>query len=312
MIRARLGWIVVVVAAAALIAWVASNTYWTSVKVPLAPKGEAATNFFYIREKFAQALGAQTQWSRDLRLPPTHGIAYVTMFDWDLLPERRKRFEQWVESGGRLVIDGSLITSIDALETWSGIGQTARPKARKEQRAQIDSGSMCYPFREDGTEESYLTCDLLTSRTLTTHRKLEWGLRDEDSNLQGARVHIGRGSVTIITGMPFIDRALLAGDNGRLFVAATQLRRGDVIYFFSESEQASLLELALRFGWPVLCLIGVALALAIWRASIRFGPRALTTETARRSLAEQIRGTGQFTMRIGSAGALHAATARLE
>ena len=105
MTRERLGWIVVVLAATALIAWVASNTYWTTVKVPLPPKGEAATNPFYIREKFAQALGAHTQWSRDLRLPPPNGIAYVTMLDWDLLPERRKRFEHWVESGGRLVVE---------------------------------------------------------------------------------------------------------------------------------------------------------------------------------------------------------------
>ena len=37
MTRERLGWIVVVLAAAALIAWVASNTYWTSVQVPLPP-----------------------------------------------------------------------------------------------------------------------------------------------------------------------------------------------------------------------------------------------------------------------------------
>lgn len=311
MIRERLGWIVVVVAAAAIIAWVASNTYWTSVKVPLPPKGEAATNPFYIREKFAQALGARTQWSRDLRLPPTNGVVYVTMLDWDLLPERRKRFEQWVESGGRLVVDGSLIASTDALETWSGIGQAARPESKKQlKRPQTDFGSACYPYSEDMSGDSYHLCDLYSNKTLEAHRKLEWGLRDDDSNLQGARVRVGRGSVTIITGVPFIDRALLAGDNGRLFVAATQLRRVDVIYFFSESDQASLLELAIRFGWPVLCLVGVALALGIWRASIRFGPMAPPTQTARRSLAEQIRGTGQFTMRIGSAGALHAATAR--
>jgi hypothetical protein len=231
------------------------------------------------------------------------------MLDWDLLPQRRKRFEQWVESGGRLVIDGSLITSTDALGTWSGIEHSDRVVSKKKQ-AKDDSGSMCYPFSEDGTRESYLLCDLLTPKALTAHRKLEWGLRDDESNLMGARVRIGRGSVTFITGVPFIDRALLAGDNGRLFVATTQLRRGDVIYFFSESDQASLLELAVRFGWPVLWLIGVALGLAIWRGSIRFGPLAPPTETARRSLAEQIRGTGQFTMRIGSAGALHAATAR--
>jgi hypothetical protein len=308
MTRERFGWIVVVLAAAALIAWVASNTYWTSVKVPLPPKGEAATNPFYIREKFAQALGARTHWARDLSLPPTSGVVYISMLDWDLLPQRRKRFEQWVESGGRLVIDSTLITSTDALETWMGVGHQSRVEPKKKPK--LNPEDICLPYDEDGTKDSYLVCEMVSNIAIVPHRKLEWGLRDQESNLEGARVRVGRGSVTVLTGSPFTGRSLFSGDNGRLFVATTQLRRGDVIYFFSESDQASLLELAVRFGWPVLCLIGVALALAIWRGSIRFGPLAPPTETARRSLAEQIRGTGQFTMRIGSAGALHAATAR--
>jgi hypothetical protein len=309
MTRERLGWIAVVLAAAALLTWVARNTYWTSVKVPLPPQGEAATNPFYIREKFAQALGARTHWARDLLLPPTRGIVYISMLDWDLLPERRKRFEQWVESGGRLVIDSSFITGADAFQNWAGIGYDTRVEP-KNTKPRFAPASQCPRYAEDGKGDSYLVCDMNTVTVLTSHRKLEWGLRDGESNLHGARVRVGHGSVTVITGVPFSGQRLLSADNARLFVATTQLRRGDVIYFFTESDQASLLELAVRFGWPVLCLIGVALALAIWRGSVRFGPMAPPTETARRSLAEQIRGTGQFTMRIGSAGALHAATAR--
>jgi hypothetical protein len=308
MTRERLGWAVLVLVAAALLTWIARNTYWTSVQVPLPPKGEAATNPFYIREKFAQALGARTHWARDLRLPPATGIVYISMLDWDLLPQRRKRFEQWVESGGRLVIDSTLITSTDALATWMGVSH--EPRVEPKTKPKLGPTSACSAYDEDGTTDSYLVCDMISNIAIVPHRKLEWGLRDRDSNLEGARVRVGRGSVTVLTGAPFSGRVLLSGENGRLFVATTQLRRGDVIYFFSESDQASLLELAVRFGWPVLCLIGVALALAIWRGSVRFGPMAPPIEAARRSLAEQIRGTGQFTMRIGSAGALHAATAR--
>src|ERR1700759_28444 len=117
MTRERIGWAITALLFLALIAWGARNTYWTTVKVPLPPKGEAATNPFYIQEKFAQALGAHTHWSRDFSLPPPKGIAYVSMLDWDLLPERRKRFEQWVEGGGRLIIDSTLISSTLALET---------------------------------------------------------------------------------------------------------------------------------------------------------------------------------------------------
>jgi hypothetical protein len=308
MTRERTGWALLGLVVVALLVWVARNTYWTSIKVPLPPKGEAASNPFYIQEKFAQALGARTRWSRDFSLPPANGIAYVSMLDWDLLPQRRDRFEHWVQSGGRLIIDSSLIRSTSALETWSGIGSKSRLEPKPKPR--FAEASRCVTFDDNGSADTYLVCEFLSDIAFDPHRKLEWGLRDQEHNLEIARVRVGRGTVTFIAGAPFSGRSLFSGDNGRLFVAVTQLRRGDVIHFLTESQQPTLLELALRSGWPVLSLIITALALGIWRGSTRFGPMAPPTETARRSLAEQIRGTGQFTMRIGSAGALHAATAR--
>jgi hypothetical protein len=53
-----------------------------------------------------------------------------------------------------------------------------------------------------------------------------------------------------------------------------------------------------------------AIALALWRNSARFGPLANEPPTARRSLAEQIRGTGQFALRHGDGESLHAASLR--
>jgi hypothetical protein len=51
-------------------------------------------------------------------------------------------------------------------------------------------------------------------------------------------------------------------------------------------------------------------ALALWRGAVRFGPLAAPQHGARRSLAEQIRGTGQFALRHGSGQSLHAACVR--
>ena len=101
-----------------------------------------------------------------------------------------------------------------------------------------------------------------------------------------------------------------AGDHPRLFVAATQLRRGDTLQFLTEEDQASIVSLTWRFGAPAVLLLLAVVALALWRAGPRFGPRIAATETARRSLAEQIRGTGQFALRFGGGEALYAATLR--
>jgi len=93
-------------------------------------------------------------------------------------------------------------------------------------------------------------------------------------------------------------------------VTAAQLQRGDIITFLTEEDHASLLRLLWRFGAPAALLLLAGVALALWRASPRFGPRAAPTQSARRSLAEQIRGTGQFALRFGAGAALHAAALR--
>jgi hypothetical protein len=50
--------------------------------------------------------------------------------------------------------------------------------------------------------------------------------------------------------------------------------------------------------------------LLLWRGAMRFGPLEAPPVQARRSLAEQIRGTGEFVLRGGGAPALHAAIVR--
>jgi hypothetical protein len=99
-------------------------------------------------------------------------------------------------------------------------------------------------------------------------------------------------------------------EHAALFVAALQLRRGDRVIFVSEREHTSLLGLIWMYGAPVVVLFLIMLAALLWRGGVRFGPLGAPTDTARRSIAEQIRGTGQFTIRLGGGKALHAAAVR--
>jgi hypothetical protein len=93
-------------------------------------------------------------------------------------------------------------------------------------------------------------------------------------------------------------------------VAALQLRKNDEVHFLSEDEHPSMLTLMWVLGWPVVLLALALIALALWRNSVRFGPLTAEPEKARRSLAEQIRGTGLFVIRFGGGKALHAAAVR--
>jgi hypothetical protein len=130
------------------------------------------------------------------------------------------------------------------------------------------------------------------------------------SGIQALRVEVGRGTVTVINATPFRERSLFEGDHGWLFVAATEMRRGDEVHFMSEDAHASLLALLWQHGAPVVVLALALVALVLWRGGVRFGPLAAAPVAARRSLVEQIRGTGQFALRQGSGDSLHAASVR--
>jgi hypothetical protein len=114
----------------------------------------------------------------------------------------------------------------------------------------------------------------------------------------------------MINGTPFDNDEIFDGDNALLFVAATRLDRGARILFLSEEKSTPLLALMWKHGAPVVLLSLGVIALALWRGSLRFGPPAGVPDPARRSLAEQIVGTGRFTLRFGGGRALHAAAVR--
>jgi hypothetical protein len=241
-------------------------------------------------------------------------------------------------------MDRSLVGGEDLFEEWSGISRRnprQEEAERRRQRAEAGDDEEESEDEEGDDEEeepeslSFLKqpeCRRLTDTTpaaagrsstlarmeicvpsdgsyLTTTREVAWSLRDE-AGTQVLRVNIGKGSVTLINALPFRYRAFLEGDHARLLALATQLRHGDEVHFMSEEEHASILTLMWVYGWPVVLLSVAWIGFALWRNSVRFGPLVAATDTARRSIAEQIRGTGQFVMRFGAGKALHAAAVR--
>ncbi len=298
----------------AISAWIATHTSWDYIEVPTPFKGEAARNPFYAVQRFAQQLGARALWDHVLETPRPDAVVVLSAWNWDVSTGRRERIEHWVESGGRLVVDSSLRRRTKSFEHWSEI----LPSRSKSPYEAGDSMSLrtglCRRLHEyvEGTTmtpRSYLVCSMSKATSLTSSGKIIWTLHD-GSDVQAIRVRKGRGSVTWINATPFGNSHLFDGDDAALFVAASQLRSGDEVHFLSEEKYDSLPVLAWRFGAPVVGLLMLLIVLALWRGSIRFGPLAAVPETARRSLAEQIRGTGYFAMRFGGGESLHSAVVR--
>jgi hypothetical protein len=338
----RIGAVVVVVG---FIAWFCSHLRFTETKVPLPLQGEAITNPYYAAIKLAEQLHAKAAWERIFSVPATDSVILLSNWNWSLSRTRRERIEAWVAKGGRLVVDNSLIGGSEEFEQWVGVShldhskddskedveadtatssddespEETQDEEKKKQKRKLNTRERrlieqfidedCTTLTEDGTTRTLSVCGIDPVVSLTSSRKLVWVLR-RDREIQALRVAVGRGSVTVLNVSPFRYRDFFQGDHPSLFVAATQLHHGDNLFFFTEEDHASLITLTWRFGAPVVLLLAALVALSLWRNTSRFGPLAATPEKARRSLAEQIRGTGQFTLRFGGGRALHAALVR--
>jgi hypothetical protein len=246
-------------------------------------------------------------------MPSPDTVIVLGDWNWSFMPERRQRLEQWVSGGGRLVVSRGPLAD-EEFNSWTGV--------TREKVEARDKKAVCIPGRPCSNEDGWATtdpgrsnrrwviCDLAQLSYLSTTRKVSWQLHDQRSHAQVLRIPVGRGSVTILNADPFEEQGPLCGDNALLFAAATQLHRGDTIEFLSEQDGESLLALIWRYGAPVVGLLAALIALWLWRSGVRFGPLMAVPDAARRSLAEQIRGTGQFTLRFGGGHTLHAAVAR--
>jgi hypothetical protein len=307
----------IVVVLVGIVFWIAQKTYWEDVALPQPLQGEAATNPFYSASHLAASLGARPRWQRVLAsTPPPDAVVVASTWNWGLFPERRTRLESWVASGGRLVLDSSLIGGQRELEEWTGISRYMRTPEQISDNDRKIKWEKCPELtggRPDGAsalEERFAVCVLDRVSGLRAGRRTLWLLRDNSNAIQAERVAVGKGSVTLINAAPFGNRTLLDGDHAALLVAATQLRRGDPVWFVTEEKGASLLSLIWSTGAPVVALLLGLIALWLWRSASRFGPPLAVEEPARRSLAEQIRGIGQFTLRFGGGRALYAAQVR--
>ncbi len=325
--KSRIVPILLIGAIVALFAWIATKLEFVDRTVPVGFKGEAARNPFYAAIRLSEELDADASWEHLLAERPSASVILVSSWNWTLSRARRERLQRWVENGGRLVVDDTLIGDTDVFEKWTGVSdefdeededpddeqpdveRPARPSPEERELLGRIFAHECHPLSEDGSARTFQVCGLSEGRTLRSEKTLAWALRDGD-RIQAIRVAVGRGSVTAINGTPFMRRDFLSGDHARLFVTATQLQRGDRLLFLTEEEQASIVALLWRYGAPVVLLLAGLVALSIWRATVRFGPMVAPAEVARRSLAEQIRGTGQFALRFGGGKSLHAAAVR--
>jgi hypothetical protein len=321
--------------------WLVSATEWADTEVPTPASGEAKTNSLYAVQGLLRALGATVVQRNSLdAMPPANARLLLGSSHWDLFPERAERLREWVEQGGHLVMPGHLVRD-EMLEEWIPLAEedwaepedaddekkkemekaAAPAKPSRASRADRDRRAKdadCHAVTEPDSVpatfrggRSFRVCAAWTGAQFVTADETEpplWAVQ-APRGTEAIRVRVGRGSVTVLPWGLLHNGHLLRADNALFAVAALQARAGSEVWFVTEEAREPFLKWLWHKGWVALLAGLLALAVALWRSAVRFGPLAPSAGTHRRSMAEQVRGTAAFLHMHGN-GALHAAQLR--
>lgn len=314
-------------------AWLVSATEWADEETRRPARGEAATNPLYAVQALLRELGATVVRRDSLdAMPPPEARMVLDSEHWDLFPDRAERLQQWVEQGGHLIIPGRLVNHA-SLEDWLPVVRKNRIRPEPKEASESDeppkkSATASSPSPKVADCRSLVEADGVPPAYARTRSFRACGqsiiaqvvpVEGQGAPLwsvagpQGVeitRMPFGQGTVTVLGPWSLLHNvSLLREDNPLLAVAALQVNAGAQVWFVVDEAREPFLPWIWRHGWVAIVLGLLALAAALWRAAVRFGPLIVPAGTARRSMAEQIRGTAEFLHQHGD-GALHGAQVR--
>jgi hypothetical protein len=342
--RERLAWLLVVVGLALGAWWLSVNTEWVDEDSRRPAQGEAHDNPVYAFEQLLRRLGMHAEHHESLAtMPPAQARLVLLSSDWELMPERAEQLHQWVARGGHLVVMQHDDWQDTALARWVPVNAvyvkaTERPKPASAASAAMGglAKAAATPTLMTlastpplwGETEMLVACQGFASEwslRAKPGQAVTWSLTRVDGTPtpqavlarpakpapQLLRVPVGQGSVTVLNAenaLVFNAHALRC-DHPLLLAAALQAEPGAVAWIYLHEKREALLPWLWHRGWIALVIGGLALAAALWRGAVRFGPRLAAPPRLRRSISEQVRGLGAY-LQGGGREALLAAQQR--
>jgi hypothetical protein len=310
---AIVGALAALVVIGALVAWFLYTFERVSQDVRMPPRGEAAINPLYALRGALRAHGqaADTQrWFRPAGWKPgAHDTLLITGQAAPFTASDVDRLLAWVRGGGHLVLRtatlaespalaGALALTVEGEESGCFVVEPpASPKAKPEADAP--------PRRLFDLEPGAVQ---LCGPTVHGAGAVVAGPAPGGGH-RFARVAIGQGAVSLLPSLDFLHNRQLEEPAARALayqLLAPGLGRGHMLLVYGD-DMPSLWRLMLRFGWPI--LLPLALALLAWLVlrGQRFGTLRPVPPAARRALLEHVQAAGEFAWRRGRMVALHGA-----
>jgi len=327
--RERLAWLLGALLVAVAAWWLSTNSEWVDAKRPRPAQGEAATNPVYAFEQMLRKLGMHVEHRESLAaLPPSGARLLMLSNDWQVAGVGSEPLHQWVLHGGHLVLMQGLAWDDTKLSDWVPIeavfrrddADDAKPGRRaptKSERRELRMVTLTPALRDGaGQLERVEACLAFESDTRLQPLKGQaagWQA-ERTKGVEALRVALGQGSVTVLNAdvSSFYSSSVFFCDNALLLSAVAQAQPGATAWVYFNERREPLLPWLWHSGWIALVAGTLALAAALWRGTVRFGPRLAPAPRLRRSIAEQVRGTGAYLLHHGHEALVAAAQRALD
>jgi hypothetical protein len=128
-------------ALAAVGLWLMNNTEWVEEREYQPPTGEARGNPLYVAQQLARALGAKVERHNTLApMPPAGATLVLVSSEQEVraLSGREALLRQWVEQGGHLVVNASML-GWDNLSDWLPVRWAEQKSASGSNKCRVDN-----------------------------------------------------------------------------------------------------------------------------------------------------------------------------
>lgn len=282
--------------------WFLNNFERVEDEIYVGYQGAALSNPFLAAERLFTRLGApaRTLPSAPAELPPADHTLLLLSPVRSVSAERAQEIVAWVHEGGRLVVALDNAPSLDPLLRHWGVTATDVEAAEDGQPEVLQ---VPLRFESPARKPRMARAEIpRTRRLMTTRDDPQIEVRG-DAGISFVRYAAGEGSVTFVADTTFLDNEGIGlHDHAALAWALVHGGSGDDpagVWLAVRDTVPTLAQLLARHAWMALASLAVLVAVWLWAAGSRFGPRLPEPAHDRRSLLEHIEASGEFLWRTG-------------
>lgn len=273
--------------------WVARHFEKTEIRLPTGLSGEAITHPLLAAERFLNAMGIAANHLDDstglLDVPGTGDVILISTDRQTLGRRRTRALLDRVRAGGRLVVTVPHLPEDemppgDPLLEELELGVAYLDPDTTEYAGYLD---VALPGDDDFLQVAFDTTYVLTGARATDQViSNDWG----DVLI---RRQLGRGSVTVLTDLDFLQYRRIGDHDHARFLWHLVDGRGPVWLMFN-NDMPALWDWLWDYVTEVMTALTLLLAAWLWSHSRRFGPLLDQPAPVRRRIVEHIDANGRF------------------